>query len=103
MGPVRMSCGETQAQAHTCSGFVVGLGASGSVGHAATAAPEWLQGLAQMPRACQILLLFACTICTPSWLQTNITVGNCVLMLEQADHYKMQKLSEVGSFALAAL
>ena len=44
----------------------------------------------------QILLLLA-------WLQANITVGNCVLMLEQADHYKMQKLSEVGSSGSTAV
>ena len=56
-----------------------------------------------MPGACQIWLLFARTGRTPSWLQANITVGNCVLMLEQADHYKMQKLGEVGSFGLTAL
>lgn len=64
--------------------------------------PEWLQRLASVPRACQTLLLFACTNRSPSWLQANITVGNCVLMLEQADHYKMQKLGEVGSFGFTA-
>ena len=49
-----------------------------------------------------MLLLLACTTRTPSRLQANITVGNCVLMLEQADHYKMQKLGEVGSFTVTA-
>eukprot|EP00891_Asterochloris_glomerata_P006090 jgi/Astpho2/6090/Aster-04037 len=29
------------------------------------------------------------------YIEANITVGNCVLMLEQADHYKMQKLGEI--------